>query len=66
THYIKSYQLANIILNKNFSLGSLKASLNFQVNNLWNIEYQVVQASYMPLRNYRIGISFHFNKPNKD
>ena len=36
----------------------------FQVNNIYNENYQILLYRAMPLRNFQVGFSIKFNKPN--
>lgn len=53
-----SYQLFNLGLNyENFHWGQVKIPLRFQVNNLFNTEYQVLYLRPMPGRSYQLSFS---------
>lgn len=41
------------------------ATVFVSANNLFDADYEVMLNRPMPLRNYQAGISFHFEKPNK-
>lgn len=65
TEYIKGYLLGNIIVSKNFIFDNVLINCNARINNLWNTSYQAVLSQAMPLRNYQVGLSISFNKPNQ-
>lgn len=60
TRFAKYYEL--IDANVNFILKLLKTDFNikFEVNNLLNENYQVIQGYPMPLRNYSIGLGYNY------
>ncbi len=61
--YLEPYHLANARLTYTLKEKLNLVSFYFQLNNIWNEDYQVVQNRPMPLLNYAIGISLSF-KPN--
>lgn len=65
TQYLKPYDLGSA--NISFKVKWLKTSATayFQINNIWNKEYQLLLNRAMPLQNFEAGISFSFNNSNK-
>lgn len=61
TEYLKPFHLDGIRISKSIQLKKLRLSLSGQINNLFNVEYQVIQNRPMPLMNYQAGISIQFN-----
>jgi len=60
------YSLSNIIFGKNLSLNNFILSLQLQVNNLFNLDYQSVASRPMPGINYAFTIKLSFDKPNRE
>ena len=58
TKSVAPYSLGNISLGKNFTFRNQLLTLSFQVNNLWNSVYQVMEYYPMPLRNYQLNIAY--------
>lgn len=54
---LPSYQLADLSLVHYFSLKNANCSLRFNLHNLWNVEFEVIAARPMPLRNFEIGFN---------
>jgi len=61
---LPSYQTGKIKLAKNFQWRMIRAHLHAQVDNLWDEKYQVIAFRPMPGRNYQIGLTIEFTKPN--
>ncbi|MCZ6521200.1 MAG: hypothetical protein O6848_06880, partial [Bacteroidetes bacterium] len=61
---LPSYQTGKINLAKNFHLRKIRAHLHAQIDNLWDENYQVIAFRPMPGRNYQIGLTLEFTKPN--
>jgi iron complex outermembrane receptor protein len=55
---VASYSLGNFSLAKNFTFRNQLLTLSFQVNNLWNSVYQVMEFYPMPPRNYQFNIVY--------
>jgi iron complex outermembrane receptor protein len=61
-YYMPAYWLSNIIFGKNISLKNFILSLQIQINNLFDIDYQSVANRPMPGRNYSFTLKFSFTK----
>lgn len=61
TEKIPAFSLGNVSFSKNISIGDQSLDLNFDVLNIWNIEYQAVQYNPMPGRNFKLSLLFNFN-----
>jgi len=60
------YQVSNMYLGRDFSLHSRwKASLSFEINNIFNTEYEARRGYPMPLRNYQFSLKIDYHKPIK-
>jgi vitamin B12 transporter len=64
TAWLFPYQVGNVMVSKVFKLKNTNLKFFVRVNNVWNQAYQVIAWYAMPLRNYQLGISIDFNKPN--
>jgi len=62
--YLKPYSIANIQLAYVVPVCNSKIKMYAQLNNIFNEQYEVLAYRAMPLLNYQVGLSFHFNKPN--
>ena len=60
--YMPRYSLSNIIFGKSFNLNNFVLSLQFKVNNIFDVDYQSVKNWPMPGRNYALTIRFEFKK----
>lgn len=65
TSWIAPYYIANFKCSYNYSYDSVNSELFFNVNNIFNKNYSVMQNNPMPLRNYEIGIGLKYNKKKK-
>lgn len=63
--FLTPYDLGALFLNYAFDFRGNHAGLFFEINNLWDAEYQVLSNRAMPGINFNGGIHLHFNKPNK-
>lgn len=61
-YYMPGYSLSNIIFGKNIGLNNFVLSLQVQINNLFNIDYQSVASRPMPGINYAFTLKFSFTK----
>ncbi|HEY9178540.1 MAG TPA: TonB-dependent receptor [Flavipsychrobacter sp.] len=59
---IPSYSTGNLQLMYHLLLGGNRLQFTAQCNNLWNTQYQVVNARPMPGINWLVGLSFTFNR----
>ena len=48
-------------VNYSFDLFRIKTKLSFEVNNIFNNNYQLISGYPMPLRNYRVSIKINYN-----
>jgi len=62
---VEDYLITNIWLSKVTQLKNLKLTFTFEANNTFNVEYVARPGYPLPGRNYKAGIKFNFNKPNK-
>ncbi len=60
--YMPGYYLSNIILGKNFHLKKFMLSLQLNLNNLFDLDYQSIVNRPMPGRNYALTLKFNFRK----
>ncbi|MCX6249066.1 MAG: TonB-dependent receptor plug domain-containing protein [Bacteroidetes bacterium] len=60
--YMPGYYLSNIILGKNFQLKKITLSLQLNLNNLFDLDYQSIANRPMPGRNYALMLKFNFRK----
>jgi len=54
------YSVGNVSLSKKISFQNQILNLSIQLNNLWGIDYQVMQYYPMPPRNYQFNIQLNF------
>lgn len=59
---IAAYTVGNLQLMYTFLLGGNQLQLTGQCNNIWNTQYQVVNARPMPGINWLVGASFTFGQ----
>lgn len=59
---IKSYQVANARVQYFANWKKCKSIVFFNINNIWNTNYIVIERRPMPGSNYQIGINFIFQK----
>jgi iron complex outermembrane receptor protein len=60
--YMPAYSLSNIFLTKKFCLNKIVLSLQGQINNLFNLDYQSIKDIPMPGINYGITIKIDFRE----
>ncbi len=60
--FMPGYNLSNIFLGKNIKFSNIVVSLQLQINNLFNLDYQSIASIPMPGRNYGLTIRFNFKK----
>lgn len=65
TDYLPGYQVGFLMLNYAFDFSQWNAQLFFNLENVWNADYRVVERRPMPGRYFRTGIQFHFFKDNR-
>jgi len=65
--YLEPFQLANLFLNYDLKLkNKYTIGLFFQINNIWNTEYETYINYPMPLRNYKAGLILTLNHKTKN
>lgn len=62
TSYMEPYYLNNIILGKNFHFPEILLSLQLQINNLLDLNYQSVANRAMPGRNIAVTLKINFGR----
>ena len=62
---LPSYSIGNTSLNYKFEKGNCKSIVFFNINNIWNASYFVVERRPMPMRNFQLGINLSFLKSQK-
>ncbi len=55
------YSLHNLTLVKNFNIQKEIIGIQFDINNLWNENYQAIEYYPMPGRSYKVSVNFKFN-----
>ncbi len=65
TQYLIPYDLGSAYFSYNKKFKDYGGGVFFQVNNIWNEQYQVISNRAMPGVNYNGGISIQFNKQTK-
>ena len=58
--YMPAYSLSNIIFGKNIHLFKFIVSLQLQINNLLDLDYQSIVERPMPGRNFALTLKFNF------
>jgi outer membrane cobalamin receptor len=64
--YMPGYYLSNIILGKNIHLQKIILSLQVQINNLFDLDYQSIASRPMPGRNFAVTLKFNFANKQKE
>jgi vitamin B12 transporter len=59
SRHINPYSIGNVSISKKFHYRDKMLNISFQVNNLWNAEYQVMPYYPMPLRNYMLNVQLN-------
>ncbi len=62
TEYMPGYNLSNIFLGKSFQLKDFNLSLQIEINNLFDLDYQSIAYRPMPGRNFGITIRGSFSR----
>jgi iron complex outermembrane receptor protein len=55
-----AFQIGDILINQTFKAKKHSFHFQFQINNLFNSNYVILPARPMPMRNYRMNLSFQF------
>lgn len=63
--YLDPYQTIGLDLSKSIQMKNLILKAYLQVNNLTNESYQIIAYYPTPRKNFQVGITINFNKPNK-
>ena len=59
---LTDYQVANLRLEYTKTFGQYGGSIFFNINNIWNTNYLVIERRPMPGSHYQIGFNFLFKK----
>ena len=62
---LDAYQVGNFRLQYTLKKAALQTVVYFNVHNVWDTHYLVVERRPMPGRNYQAGINIHFNSKQK-
>ena len=60
TNYLKAVDLFEGNVFQNFKINKLNLQLRFEVNNIFNADYQIISGYPMPLRNYRMCLGIEY------
>jgi len=60
--YMPGYNLSNLFLGKEFHLKNFMLSLQLDINNLFDLDYQSIANRPMPGRNYSVTLKGRFNR----
>lgn len=60
--YMPGYNLSNIFIGKNIHLKNFVLSLQLEINNLFDLDYQSIANRPMPGRNYAVTLRGNFRK----
>jgi len=63
---LPAYSLGNISLLKKIALGNQFLDFSFEINNVWDVNYQAVQYNQMPGRNYKISLTININRKQNE
>ncbi len=58
--FLPAYVLQSIVADKNFRIKKHTVHLQFEIDNLWNEEYQAISYYPMPGRSYNLKLSYKF------
>ena len=56
--YLPAYVISGLQIVKRFSIKKNTINASFEINNLWDMEYQAIQYYPMPGRNFRLSVNF--------
>ncbi|MDI1232872.1 MAG: TonB-dependent receptor [bacterium] len=62
TEYLAPFQLGAVYCSYKMHYKKWQTAAFFQINNVWNTEYQIMQNRAMPLRNFAVGLSLEINQ----
>ena len=57
--YLPAFYISDIKIVKQFNVKKNSFDIRFEVNNLWDAEYQAIEYYPMPGRNYRLSVNFN-------
>ena len=57
TEFLSPYFLGSVYSSYNRDLKKTNASIFVQINNVWGVKYQLIEARPMPLTNFNVGIN---------
>ena len=60
TRYLKAVDLFEGNIYQNIETGKINTQIRFEVNNIFNADYQIIKGYPTPLRNYRMSVSFEY------
>lgn len=60
TGYLKAVDLFEGNIFQNIETGKIHTQIRFEVNNIFNADYQMIAGYPMPLRNYKLSLSFEY------
>ncbi len=60
SEWLPDFFIGNVVSSYQFFYKNHEISANFQLRNLWNLEYQVMKNRPMPGRNYLLGIQWRW------
>jgi iron complex outermembrane receptor protein len=60
TKYLKAVDLFEGNVFQNFKLSKINTQIKFEVNNIFNEDYQILSGYPMPLRNYKLSLSLEY------
>ncbi len=55
--YLPAYVISDLQIVKKFSVKKNTINVSFEINNIWDSEYQAIQYYPMPGRNYRLSVN---------
>ncbi len=64
--WLKPYDVGNLKVSYLFKMESVNFITAFQINNIYNTSYFVIDKRPMPLRSYEVSITLTYHKPNKN
>ena len=56
---LPSYQIGNLVLEKNWKFGQVSNTIQLRINNFWNVNYRVIERRPMPGRNFEFNLFFN-------
>lgn len=56
--FLEGYQVGNILVNYHLKQKKVEGNIFFKINNIWNVDYQVIDARPMPRTYFDIGFNF--------